>query len=120
MKNNLKNWKYIFWSIIIISLSFLNNCANNKKVENTGIVKNKETIKYYRDFGAKHYEPMILYNEISINEIKNERVYLKAFYENGKLLIVEKYLDQKLFFRFVYTYDCDKLVNTETFYGEGM
>lgn len=82
------------------------------------ITDSAETIKYYKDFGAKRYEPMRLYNEISIDEIKNDRVYLKAFYKNGKLMIVEKYLDGNLFFRFSYTYDGDKVVDTKIFYGE--
>jgi hypothetical protein len=77
-----------------------------------------ETIKYYQDFAIKHYEPMRLYNEISIDEIKNDRVYVKAFYKDGKLMVAEKYLDGKLHFRFSYTYDGDKVIDRKVSYGD--
>jgi len=109
--------------VIILSVFTLiaSSCgqSRNKQVSN---MKNKidttETIKYFKDFGAKKYEPMRLYNEISIDETKNHRTYLKAFYKNGKLMMVEKYLDEELFFRFSYAYDGDKVIDTKIFYGE--
>jgi len=102
--------------IIILSVAALNasGCGQsiNKQVSKMeSITDSTETIRYYKDFGAKKYEPMTLYNEINIDETKNHRTYLKAFYRNGKLMIVEKYVDEELFFRFSYTYDGNELID---------
>lgn len=88
-------------TFFLFQLLFIFSC-NQKTID-------KDGIKYYEAFyGYNH--PIKLSDEIGFSEIKNKKTYLKATYKNTNLVEVEKYLNNELFFRYVYIYDKDKLI----------
>lgn len=72
-----------------------------------------EEVKYYESFSGYDH-PIKLNNEIDNNSLKDKNIYLKAIYINNKLEVVEKYINNHLFFRYVYVYEKNKLIKIET------
>lgn len=70
-----------------------------------------EVVKYYESFSGYDH-PIKLNNEIDFNSLKDKNIYLKAIYINNKLEVVEKYINNNLFFRYVY--EKNKLIKIET------
>ncbi|MCX8618676.1 hypothetical protein J3U42_09740 [Gilliamella sp. B2923] len=72
-----------------------------------------EEVKYYESFSGYDH-PIKLNNEIDLNSLKDKNNYLKAIYINNKLKVVEKYINNNLFFSYVYVYEKNKLIKIET------
>lgn len=62
------------------------------------------TIKYYSSF-AGYEHPVKLIDELNENQIKDRRVYMIGTFVNGKLIKVDKILDNETAFIYYYSYD---------------
>lgn len=94
----------------------LKKIVKKVKVGASKCVGFKETIlvevKYYKSF-AGYNHPIKLINEIGADSVKVRNNYLKGIYINKKLKVVEKYNDEKLFFRYDYVYERNKLIKVK-------
>ncbi|MBO6213241.1 hypothetical protein [Algoriella sp.] len=89
--------------IIVISLFFHLNC--NHKLEKKKDFQNAITKKYYKGFG-KYSHPILLYEEFEAKDTINTKdAYFVGYYKNGLLIRVEKKLNNKFEFGFIYRYD---------------
>ncbi|WP_128331440.1 hypothetical protein [Apibacter sp. HY039] len=68
--------------------------------------------KYYESFSGYNH-PVQMINEISFHEVEHLQSYIKSTYKNQKLQVVEKYINNRLFFKYVYTYEKNKLIKVE-------
>ncbi len=82
-------------AIILILIIFVG--CNNSNNDNL-------TVKYYSSF-AGYEHPVKLTDELNENQIKDRRAYMIGTFVNGKLIKVEKILDNKSSFTYNYKYD---------------
>ncbi len=82
---------------LIYFILFINCNKNNDQ-------KMDVTIKYYSSFvGYNH--PVKLIDELNENQIKDRRAYMIGTFVKGKLIKVEKILNNETAFIYYYSYD---------------
>lgn len=82
-------------AIILILIIFVG--CNNSNNDNL-------TVKYYSSF-AGYEHPVKLTDELNENQIKDRRAYMIGTFVNGKLIKVEKILNNETVFIYYYSYD---------------
>lgn len=94
----MKNLKYFF---VFVFLSCNKTSSYSEK--------DFTSIKYYETFSGYNH-PLSLISEIRKEETIHKKAYYIGYFRNNKLMKVEKFLDNDLFFFYEYFYEKDKLV----------
>lgn len=95
--------------ICVLNLLFMfNNCKNSDEI----------VVKYYETFSGYNH-PILLKSEIKNEETIHKKAYYIGYFKNNKLIKVEKFLDNNLFFTYEYFYKNDQLVEAILINKEG-
>lgn len=92
----------------ILNLFFMLSCKSSNEIE----------VKYYETFSGYNH-PILLTSEINKEDTSRKKAYYIGYFKNNKLIKVEKFLDNNLFFTYEYFYKNDKLVKAVLINKEG-